>query len=166
MAYTPNEWACGDVIAANKLNSIERGIAEVNGEYVPTEWECGDVITADRMNHIEQGIANAGGGSSDFSTAEITLTDTEGNAVISNLIIVFPDGLNTISVRTTQGTFSHTILLYKGETPVSFQTAEAITEYSGAFSIEESEQDGDVWLTDAIITGDCEVTFKGSGVNF
>ena len=24
----------------------------------------------------------------------------------------------------------------------------------------------DVWLTDAIITGDCEVTFKGPGVDF
>lgn len=28
--------------------------------YTKQNWECGDLITANRMNHIEDGIANAG----------------------------------------------------------------------------------------------------------
>lgn len=28
MAYTPNEWQCGDVISAEKLNNLEDGVQE------------------------------------------------------------------------------------------------------------------------------------------
>lgn len=31
--------------------------------YEKQEWKCGDVVTADKLNHIEDGIANCGGGS-------------------------------------------------------------------------------------------------------
>lgn len=75
MAYTPTEWECGDTVTAEKLNALERGIAEMNAEYVPNEWACGDVITAERLNHMEQGIAEGCGGSSDFSIAEVTVVN-------------------------------------------------------------------------------------------
>lgn len=29
--------------------------------YEKQEWKCGDVVTADRLNHMEDGIANCGG---------------------------------------------------------------------------------------------------------
>lgn len=29
MAYEPTEWACGDVITSEKLNKIERGVADI-----------------------------------------------------------------------------------------------------------------------------------------
>lgn len=91
MAYEPINWQCGDTITADKLNSIERGIAEVSEGYVPTEWECGDVITADRMNHIEQGIANAGGGggSSDFSVKSLTFVNGDGDVVDAPYVPIY-----------------------------------------------------------------------------
>ena len=73
MPYEPKEWVCGDAITADAMNKMERGIADMDGEYTPNEWSCGDVITAEKLNHMEQGIANGGGGSSDFSTAEVTV---------------------------------------------------------------------------------------------
>lgn len=30
--------------------------------YTPNEWQCGDVVTAEKLNHMEQGIADASGG--------------------------------------------------------------------------------------------------------
>ena len=79
MAYTPSEWSCGDIVTADKLNNIERGIAEVNSEYVPTSWQCGDLITAEAMNKIEQGIANAdGGGCTWVELTDETITTAAG----------------------------------------------------------------------------------------
>lgn len=79
MSYEPTEWQCGDSVTADRMNKMERGIADMNSEYIPNEWSCGDVITADKLNHMEQGIANGGGGggSSDFSTAEVTVVSNE-----------------------------------------------------------------------------------------
>lgn len=156
MAYTPNEWACGDVIAANKLNSIERGIAEVNGEYVPTEWECGDVITADRMNHIEQGIANAGGGSSDLSTAQVTIiadsSDTTNDSLeLSNVLwsdegVILP--VATVNAESTV----YTVVLYRNHMLLNEDDIEVIKSTTGA--IEEVEEG------QYAITGDCSITVK------
>lgn len=74
MSYTPQTWANGDIITATKLNNIESGVQSVSNSYTPTTWVNGDIITAVKLNNIEQGIANAGGGSSDFSTAQVTIT--------------------------------------------------------------------------------------------
>lgn len=118
MAYTPNEWACGDEITANKLNSIERGIAEVNGEYTPTEWVCGDIITADRMNHIEQGIANAGGGgSSDFSTAEVTFVNSsnDGDEYVVMVIQATEGGMMLTPRTVYYNPVTVNLPLYKGK---------------------------------------------------
>ena len=41
-------------------------------EYTPTTWANGNTVTAAALNNIEQGIVN-GGGSSDFSTATVTV---------------------------------------------------------------------------------------------
>lgn len=75
MSYEPTTWVNGDVITATKMNNIESGVQSVSSSYTPTTWVNGDIITAQKMNNIEQGIANAGGGgSSDFSTAEVTIS--------------------------------------------------------------------------------------------
>lgn len=34
--------------------------------YTKQNWECGDLITAEKMNHIEDGIAEGGGGGKIF----------------------------------------------------------------------------------------------------
>ena len=80
MAYEPTEWVCGDTVTADKLNKLERGIQEIMSDYVPTEWQCGDVITADKLNKLEQAVADFECGSSDFSTATVSIVNTNGNA--------------------------------------------------------------------------------------
>ena len=77
MSYEPITWDCGDVITAEKLNNMERGISEVNENYVPTEWQCGDIFTAERLNKMEQGIANASGGETiTVEPLSVTANDT------------------------------------------------------------------------------------------
>lgn len=73
MAYEPNIWESGEVITAEKLNNIERGVAGVNRNYEPTEWQCGDLFTAEKMNKIEQGIAEASSGE-DVSVMALSVT--------------------------------------------------------------------------------------------
>ncbi len=85
MAYERTTWECGDVVTAEKMNKIERGLADMDENYVPTEWECGDVITAEKMNKIESELAylseNCGGGECDFSTAEVSIINSTGMSV-------------------------------------------------------------------------------------
>ena len=151
MAYTPNEWACGDTLTAEKLNNIERGISEMNDEYVPTEWQCGDTITAEKLNKIEQGIAS-GGGSSDFSTATVTVTAPGGNYYIPNVVDGEYSFLSAFVSFGTQGTQNFTVPLYKGVVGVLFDNN--TIEGSGNVEIH-----GEV----AIITGDCTITISDGG---
>ena len=105
----------------------------------------------------------SGGGSSDFSTAQAIINDTVGNTKITG-IVVAPNSLEPEGVRTSEGENDTLFLLYKGSAILTFETAAAITEYSGDFNITESEQEDDVWYTTATITGDCEITVTGFGV--
>ena len=66
-------WSSGDIVTAANLSSIERGVSAVAEEYTPTTWANGDTVTAAALNNIEQGIVNAGGGSSDFSLAKMSI---------------------------------------------------------------------------------------------
>lgn len=80
--YTAREWSNGDIVTAANLSSIERGVSAVAEEYTPTTWANGNTVTAAALNNIEQGIANAGGGgSSDFSTAEVTIINTTNRQI-------------------------------------------------------------------------------------
>ena len=143
MAYTPNEWACGDTLTAEKLNNIERGISEMNSEYVPTEWQCGDTITAEKLNKIEQGIANAGGGSSDFSTAEVTIS----GGIASNAFPVYEN--ERIDVRYA-GNESITVII--GADGLAVNPPDGYTSTSGA--IQSLGKEG------YLITGDCTITIS------
>lgn len=101
MAYTPNEWACGDTLTAEKLNNIERGISEMNSEYVPTEWQCGDTITAEKLNKIEQGIANASGGGSWTVLTEESVTTIQGDGNFSQGNLTYSQLINADTIRVT-----------------------------------------------------------------
>lgn len=142
MAYTPNEWACGDTLTAEKLNNIERGISEMNGEYVPTEWQCGDTITAEKLNKIEQGIAS-GGGSSDFSTAKLTYS---GDATIY-ISRIYNNAVTPIIAEA--GTYD--VVLYNG---VAYGELEQVL---GNVSVDGAIEYDDDAVT---ITGDCTITIS------
>lgn len=155
MSYTPQTWANGDIITATKLNNIESGVQSVSNSYTPTTWVNGDIITATKLNNIEQGIANAGGGSSDFSTAEVTV---EGSMYytgfllphITEAVAIFPAMIDASS-SVTDGTY--TVPLYKGELDV---VIEGLGEGKTISTTGDIEADGNVLF----ITGDCTITIS------
>lgn len=158
MSYTPQTWANGDIITATKLNNIESGVQSVSNSYTPTTWVNGDIITAVKLNNIEQGIANAGGGgSSDFSTAEVTFICNAPNEVDVDIATIEEASLPFVPAARTQGRitlydgdeFVVNAVLYKGRCLCGFNGA---TSASGTGAIERINQ------SDAIITGDCTIT--------
>ena len=128
-------------------------------EYVPTEWKCGDILTAEALNKIEQGIANAdcgGGGSSDFSTAEVTVR-CDGELASIFIIGSFLDIERETLIPTMR--FSQldnptitTMALYKGGA-IAY-----ITDNYNSISLTGDATDlGDGGIS---ITGDCTITIS------
>ena len=150
MAYTPTDWECGQTVTAEKLNNIERGVADVNSEYTPTTWQCGDLITAEAMNKIEQGIANAGGGgSSDFSTAKVTVNGALRGNVSAPVISPSPTGFSLFPFFGEVG--SYDIVIYTGGT---------ILSYDGSGTVSVSGNIQKVGGNTYIVTGDCTITIS------
>lgn len=158
MAYTPNEWECGEVVTAEKLNTIERGIAEVNSEYVPTEWQCGDVITAEKMNKIEQGIADAEcGGDCDFSFATVTLQAITNKMEGSLYQIISIGGVDMVSnddvihyVGSGAEVYPN-VILYEGRGYIWLENDPSQVTLSGDVTYDED-------LQMYVVTGDCTLT--------
>ncbi len=44
--------------------------------YVKQNWECGEMITADKLNHLEDGIANNGGNGFTIATLTYDHSDS------------------------------------------------------------------------------------------
>ena len=86
MSYNKTTWATGDVVTSAKLNKLEEGVRDVNGEYVPTVWATGDVVTADKLNKLEQGVADASGGSSLLHCSATFINNTGNEQTIKGII--------------------------------------------------------------------------------
>ena len=156
MAYEPNEWSCGDTVTAEKLNAMERGISDMNADYVPTEWVCGDVITAEKLNHMEQGIANGcEGGSSDFSTAQVTVVNNLPHDIPATVLGAFivNDAL-TRAAEFEHGTSTKECVLYKNLADVYPDDYDTVS-VSGNATIDE--------YNIVFITGDCTITISDIG---
>ena len=151
MSYTPQTWENGDIITATKLNNIESGVQSVSNSYTPTTWVNGDIITATKLNNIEQGIANAGGGSSDYSTATVTIISNNKNAELFGFYIDGDDNCTPdFLVTRVDGTL--TAVMYKGAMYGGIQTD---WQVSVSGSITYDSEYGDI-----IITGDCTITLS------
>lgn len=156
MAYEPNEWSCGDTVTAEKLNAMERGISDMNADYVPTEWVCGDVITAEKLNHMEQGIANGceGGGSSDFSTATVTIINSALTS--GDIFVVYIDPIDEY-LTTAKMIFNNEeiinlqAVLYKGVQLAAIEVEQGSVSVSGNITYNDGE---------LLITGDCTITIS------
>ena len=159
MAYEATEWMCGDTVTAEKLNKLERGVQDIMSDYVPTVWECGDVITAEKLNKLEQAVAS-GGGSSDLSTAEVTVVNSTENLGIDLVLPVcaeenamgqgFPACLtpfNSVSV----GTYNASVPMYKGTALGIIMTSDVNVSTEGAVTFNNGR---------LIITGDCTITIS------
>lgn len=155
MSYEPTTWQCGDVITADALNKMERGIQDNMSDYVPTEWHCGDTITAEKLNKMEEAIANCGGGgSSDFSTAEVTVVNNLPYDVPATVLGAFID--NDALTRLTEfehGTSTKECVLYKNLADVYPDVEEnENVSVSGNATIDE--------YNIVFITGDCTITIS------
>lgn len=121
-------WSSGDIVTAANLSSIERGVSAVAEEYTPTTWANGNTVTAAALNNIEQGIANAGGGgSSDFSTAQVTVVDSDTGYVSDRYMMSFiteDDGVVTQFVNAEDESRDLIVPLYKEK--VAFAASENI----------------------------------------
>ena len=144
--YEPTNWSCGETITAERMNKIERGVADIMSEYVPTEWSCGDVITAEKLNKIEQAIANAdcGGGSSDFSTAEVTFTVDAGISMyVAELL---PTGYVIAADEGDVEENTVTVVLFNGAQIVSVIPDEPLTHVTAVTTGEVSWDDENTTL--------------------
>jgi len=151
MSYTPQTWANGDIITATKLNNIESGVQSVSNSYTPTTWVNGDIITATKLNNIEQGIANAGGGSSDFSTATVTINPNNRGAELYGAYIDGNDAF-TSDVLVQRADMTLTAVMYKG---AMYGAIDTDRQVSVSGSITYDSEYGDI-----IITGDCTITLS------
>lgn len=158
MSYTPQTWANGDIITATKLNNIESGVQSVSNSYTPTTWVNGDIITAVKLNNIEQGIANAGGGSSDFSTAEVTLiSDTmDGDGTEFPFAYVDRDisTINYGALAEYNNSITYEAILFGGAIGVVSPVSNI--SVSGSATVNS----GPGGRTLILITGDCTITIS------
>ena len=149
--YTKQTWASGDTITATKLNNIEGGVQSVNNSYTPTTWVNGDIITATKLNNIEQGIANAGGGSSDFSTATMTISGFPsglGGGVDIGWFVEIKDGeIMPVGEMSAYQNGTYVVVLYQGTGYVSC--------YSSITVSGDAEYDGEEVIT---VTGDFTIS--------
>ena len=117
MSYTPTIWVRGDTASSERLNKLETAVGEMNMSYSPHTWVTDEDITAARLNALEQGVAAGGGGSSDYSTAELTVIGYNGLTYFQPPI--FPCLVNNVLktsllVEQELNEQSYTVPLYKG----------------------------------------------------
>lgn len=117
--------------------------------YEPTDWNCGDVISAERLNHMEQGISNGGGGSSDFSTAEVTVVNNS-SPLEWVAVVAYPEYNLLVGEYDNISSGTYIMPLYKGRLILS-------TNGSGNVSVSGNCEYADDQF---IITGDCTITIS------
>lgn len=145
-------WSSGDIVTAANLGSIERGVSAMAEEYTPTTWANGNTVTAAGLNNIEQGIANAGGGSSDFSTAQMTVINNTNAPVQVDAPLAIVNGEYKFAGTSTlvePGTEILNVVLYFGEGDCT--VAEGSVSVSGDAELDEGY---------IIVTGDCTITIS------
>lgn len=158
MSYTPTEWEPTDVVTATRMNALETAVGDMNMSYTPNTWSDGDILSAEKMNALEQAVASGGGGgSSDFSTAQVTVVNNTNDNVLcyapvileSPAPIIPSSALGYFSVSENSST-AETLIMYKGEGDMTIET-EASLSGSGDVEIDSNN---------AYITGDCTITIS------
>lgn len=157
-------WSSGDIVTAANLSSIERGVSAVAEEYTPTTWANGNTVTAAGLNNIEQGIANAGGGSSDFSTATMIVTNSSGTA-FEGAGSNFDDVDNTAyGDFYLEGNGVIDLILYKDSSRITLFTAIYKNTVALSGDVEGIEDITDTNKYEAfMVTGDCTITISSGG---
>ena len=165
MSYTPTEWESTDVVTATRMNSLEQAVGDINTSYTPNIWSDGDILSAEKMNALEQAVASGGGGSSDFSTAEVTIINNANNSVDFNVPLALEEGeyddnspaLCCASNGYVDGgnTFAMKVVLYKGTGALALSSID-VPQVTLSGNIMPVFEDG----LEYYITGDCTITIS------
>lgn len=160
MSYTPTEWESTDVVTATRMNALEQAVGDMNMSYTPNTWSDGDILSAEKMNALEQAVASGGGGSSDFSTAKVTLSVSGNAGLFLPLAFTFdpPIGSGVTDALycpylNQAGTF--TVGLYKGSCVLFRENQYFASNVSVTGDCEYYSNEGII-----IITGDCTITIS------
>ena len=162
MSYTPTEWESADIVTATRINKLETAVGDMNMSYTPNVWSDGDILSADKMNALEQAVASGGGGSSDFSTAEVTISGYNGSAFALEVIYeeTFPFGYKGVFLY-NNNQFSRDCFT-EDETPITwtlYYIGDSFVCYPGNTYVSST---GDVVYDEnnntLTITGDCTIT--------
>jgi hypothetical protein len=151
MSYTPTEWQPDDIVTAARMNSLETAVGEMNMSYTPHTWVNDEVITAAKMNALEQAVAEGGGGSSDFSTATVTINPNNRGAELYGAYFDGNDAF-TSDVLVQRADMTLTAVMYKG---AMYGAIDTDRQVSVSGSITYDSEYGDI-----IITGDCTITLS------
>ena len=171
MSYTPTEWESTDVVTATRMNALETAVGDMNMSYTPNVWSDGDILSADKMNALEQAVASGGGGSSDFSTAQVTIVTGANGIALSGGVESMSEGYifiksaeyGDIGVTTlgvpSQSTATAKALLFK-----NLDLEEIPHEFTAFFTAVDgtiATVDGNCEIveeTSILIWGDCTIT--------
>lgn len=156
MVYEPTVWSCDDELSAEKLNKLEEGVAQIMSDYVPTQWSCDDVITAEKLNKLEQAVAEASeGGSSDFSTAQVTISEVPQSLDWAGLALpTVVNGEVALGYALIPGEYQ--AILFRGVCQ-----AEALNNNGGyGLTITVVDGDAEADANTALITGDCTIAIR------
>ena len=171
MSYTPTEWETADIVTAQRMNALETAVGDMNMSYTPNTWSDGDILSAAKMNALEQAVASGGGGgSSDFSTAEVTIINSASDyrvVLIATVQEAFPPFVPSDLVASSvtlagDETAVFTMPLYKGlgvitkgntgDTFYGDTIATTLAVTSGSATVDDND--------DIQVTGDCTITIS------
>lgn len=160
MSYTPTEWESTDVVTATRMNTLEQAVGDMNMSYTPNTWSDGDILSAEKMNALEQAVASGGGGSSDFTTAEVTIINDSNNDNLSfyGSVCLEADALGEGSpamaypymMLPKSDTVTFNVALYKGTACLLFDDLSAISITGDIVEM----------FGMLIVTGDCTITIS------
>lgn len=135
----------GDVVSISPKTRLEKFFAKIAGDSV-------DVTPVTRLENFLNDVAEAGGGggSSDFSTAEVTLQlGTLQDIYIHGAVVISQDGI-TATYYQVSGEGTYTVILYNGAAVVELYTNQQ-GSYVPNISGNATVIDGNVIL----VSGDC-----------
>ena len=150
MSYTPTEWKPNDIATAARWNKLEQRVGELNMSYTPNVWIDGQVPTAAKLNALEQAVAS-GGGSSDFSTAEVTFVNYVNGGVKAAICLDYGEiKVSVADMLISDSPETLTICMYGG-------MANVILDDENATTTGDISNDGDYNYT---VTGDGTITIS------
>lgn len=117
MAYTPNTWATGDTITAQKLNNMEQGIASAGGGAYVVNVTLNDsthTMTCDKAASAIYTASQSGIVLFNFSYAESSAQITE-SAVLLVAIINQEQGYDNLYAFVVQFKYDNLYCLFTGE---------------------------------------------------